>query len=144
TGSATSAVTSTEISAAKQVTRTARVVRPDRTRRRSGIGGVANPADGTDDRAVPTELRPYLGDVHVHGTGTGVRGVPPHRGEQLLPGEHPSGPGQQVGEQVELGRREVDRYPAGVYRVPGRVEHHRAGRAYPLAFRRSGGAPQHR
>src|SRR5436305_1217960 len=138
-GSATSAVTRTETSATRQVLSTARAVIVLR------IGGVADAADGPDHRGVPAELRADLGDVHVDGTGTGVRRVPPHRGEQLLPRVHPTRPVQQVGQQVELGRGEVDRGAAGLDRAPLRVEHDPAGPPYPLLpVGWTGGAAQHR
>src|SRR5207248_2662262 len=95
-GAATSAVTSTDTRATRQVTSTAREVS-------LRISGVADPAYRADHAARRAELRPYLRDVHVHRAGTGMRRVPPHRGEQLLPRVHPARPVQQVRQQVELG-----------------------------------------
>src|SRR5207248_10448203 len=141
-GNATSAVTRSDTRAARQATTTARAVTPEVTRG-LGLGGVADAADGTDHRALPAELGPYLGHVHVDGTGAGVRGVPPHRGQQLVPGEHPAGPAEQVRQQVELGRRQGHRFPTGVYRPATRVEDHLAGLAYPLPLRRPRRAAQY-
>src|SRR5437588_8674277 len=137
-GAATRAVTSTATSATRHVTSTARAVRVLR------IGGVADATDGTDDVRAVAELRPYLGDVDVDGTGTAVRRVPPDRGEQLLPGVDPARPVQQVGEQVELGRGERDRCAAGGDGAPLRVQLDRDGPAYPLPFGRATGAAQYR
>jgi hypothetical protein len=46
--------------------------------------------------------------MRVDRARAGAVGVAPHVRQQLLPPEHDAGPGQQVGQQVELGRREVD------------------------------------
>src|SRR5690349_12561708 len=100
TGTATSAVTITATTAVATVTRTAR---PVRVRKKSRIGGVPDTPDGPDQAGGGAELRPDLSHVHVDRAGAGVRGVPPDRGQQLLPGEHPSGTAQQVGQQIELG-----------------------------------------
>src|SRR3954470_23713517 len=97
TGSATSAVTITAITAVAAVTRTTCAVSEERNLR---IGGVPDAADGPDETGRVTELGADLGHVHVDRPGAGVRGIPPDRGEQLLPGEHPAGPSEQVAEQV--------------------------------------------
>src|SRR6266545_2936100 len=72
-----------------------------------------------------------------------IGGVAPHRGEQLLPREHPSGPAHQVSQQVELGRSERHRFVTGQHEPPYRVERDRADPAYPVALRRALRATQH-
>src|SRR5690348_12684749 len=107
-GSATAAVTSTEISATTHVTTTARTVSV-----LLRIRGVPDAAHRPDDRGRVAELGPDLGDMDVDGPGAGVCRVPPDAGQQLLPGEHPAGPLHEVGEQVELGRGQVDQVAGG-------------------------------
>src|SRR6266536_4385631 len=92
TGIATTAVTITETTAVAQVTRMARPLSV------LVICGVADAAHGADQPGGVAELAAHLGDVHVDGAGAGVRGVPPHRGQQLLPGEDPARPVDQVRE----------------------------------------------
>src|SRR5262249_29554341 len=113
-GNATSAVTSTEISAATHVTTTALAVRVLRKRvglrglgpagftgsatvgsstvapARSGIGRVADTAYRPDHARRRSQLRAYLCDMDIDGTGAAVCGVAPDRAEQLLAGEHPA------------------------------------------------------
>src|SRR5690242_4037798 len=135
-GAATRAVTSTDARATRQVTATARAVSEPKTLR---IGGVADAAYGADQAAVPAEFGAYLGDVYVDRTGTGMRRVPPDRGEQLLPAVHPAGPAHEVGEQVELGRREADRGVTGPHGAPLDVQGDRADLPHPGALGRPGG-----
>src|SRR3954469_22372684 len=85
-GSATSAVTITATTAVAAVTSTTWEVS---VRKALRIGGVTDAADGPDQGGRAAQLGPDLRDVHIHGPGAGVRGVPPHAGQQFLPGEHP-------------------------------------------------------
>src|SRR3954453_17270745 len=79
TGTATSNVTITATIAVAAVTST---TRPVRVRKKSRIGGVADAADGADQRGGVTQLGPDLRHVHVHRAGAGRRGVPPDAGQQ--------------------------------------------------------------
>src|ERR1700761_6853894 len=106
TGTAASAVMITETTAVATVTRT---TRPVSERKKSRIGGVADAAYGPDERGRVAQLGPHLGHVHVDRAGAGVRRVAPDAGQQLLPGEDPAGPAEQVAEQLELGRGEGQR-----------------------------------
>src|SRR3954470_18046776 len=96
TGTATSAVTITATTAVAAVTST---TRPVRVRKKLRIGGVADAAHGADQGCGVAELGPHLGDVDIDGTGTGRGRVAPDARQQLLPGEHPARPAQQVAEQ---------------------------------------------
>src|ERR1700712_2107245 len=118
TGTATSAVTITATTAVATVTSTTRLVS---VRKRLRIGGVADAPDGTDQPGRAAQLRADLGHVHVDGPGAGVRRVPPDAGQQLLPGEHPAGPAEQVPQQVELGRGEGQRGAADGDQAPARA-----------------------
>src|SRR6202042_607710 len=54
------------------------------------------------------ELAPQPRHVHVDRLVITV-GLVPHLGEQFLPRDHHAGPGGQVGEQVELAARQLER-----------------------------------
>ena len=73
--------------------------------------GLAERVADAVDRAdhVVAELAAQRPDVRVDGPGARPVAVAPHLGEQLLPGEHASGPVEQADEEVELGGREVHR-----------------------------------
>ena len=85
-------------------------------------------------------LPAHLGDVDVDGPGAGVRGVPPHRGEQLLPGEDPTGAPHQVTQQLELGRGEHHLDAVGEDPAPRRVQLTDADLPHRLGVGRGAGA----
>src|SRR5918996_3139280 len=72
---------------------------------RSGL--VPNAPHGDDRRGVP-ELPPELTDVDVDGSRVAREGVAPDPLEQLVAGEHEAVVVEELPEQVELLRRQLD------------------------------------
>src|SRR5262249_47538855 len=68
---------------------------------------VADPPHGHDRRRV-TELPAKLAHVDVHGAGVAGERVAPHALEQLVPRQHEPAVVEQLPEEVELLRRELD------------------------------------
>ncbi len=58
--------------------------------------------------AVSAQLAAQVADVDIDDVGARVVLVAPDGAQDLLAGEHPAAVAQQVGEQLELGRREPD------------------------------------
>ena len=77
---------------------------------------VADAPDG-DDRAGVAELSPELADVDVDGTGVAGERVSPHPLEELVAGEDEAAVVEELPEQVELLRCELD-LGAGDLRFP--------------------------
>src|SRR5664280_3436393 len=69
------------------------------------LGGVADAPTGDDGARVP-ELGPHLRDVDVDRTAASVVSLTPDRAQQLLARVHAPGRRHQLGQKVELGRRE--------------------------------------
>ena len=90
---------------------------------REFLGGhlVADPPDGDDRRRV-AELAPNLPNVDVDGPRIAGEGVPPHALEQLVAGEHEPAMVEELPQQVELLRRELDLLVAHVHLTPARID----------------------
>ena len=63
-------------------------------------------------RGVVLDLLAELGDVHVHGAGEGDGVVVPDGVEELLAGDDLAAVLDEVGEELELAGRDVDRLAA--------------------------------
>ena len=79
--------------------------------RSTGNGLVPGPADGPD-QGRPPELAPELADVDVHGPRAAGVAHPPHAIEEPVARVHDAGALEEVGEEVELLRRQLDRLVA--------------------------------
>src|SRR5947207_9319046 len=116
--------------------------------RRFGAGGqpqaVAHPPHRLDQRRLAgVDLLAEVADVGLEHAGVAGERVVPDRLEDLLPGEHAPGVGEEVVEEAVLGGRQLDQ-PAGPPDVAGlRVEDDVVVRQLLLAWATSGPA-QHR
>src|ERR1700686_5782554 len=61
-------------------------------------------------------------DMHVHGLGIAVEAVAPHRSDDRLTREHPSGVAQEQRKQIELFRGEAQLHGIDVNRAGGTVD----------------------
>src|SRR5579872_5133241 len=75
------------------------------------------------ERQVVPELLAQLAYVHVDGPLVPVPTLAPHPVEQLAAGERETAVGSEVGEEVELPRREAHDVRALAYLAPPRVDH---------------------
>src|SRR5262245_27814156 len=104
--------------------RSERNIRPYLRRFRRLPGGrdlVAHAPDRDDRRRVP-ELAAQLADVNVHRAGVAGEGVAPDALEQLVAREHEAAVVEQLPEQVELLRRELDLLVADAHLAPPGVD----------------------
>src|SRR5690348_10801577 len=72
--------------------------------------------------AVPGELAAQVGDVGVHDGARSAEIVVPHVVEELSAREHPPGIEQEVTEQAEFGRRELDQVAGAPHLVGVLIE----------------------
>src|SRR5262245_9563400 len=85
---------------------------------------IADPAHGVQQARLAgrLELVAQVADVHVDDVARGGGGQAPHRVEQLRAAQHLPGMSEEVVQQVELLRGEVDRASGPVRLAGGRVE----------------------
>src|SRR5699024_11371885 len=89
-------------------------------------GAVPDAADGHDDAGVlriVLDLRAQALDVHVDQAGVRAVAVSPHVAQQDVAGEDLPGLAGQLGEQVELQRRQGDQLVPATHLVPVDVDH---------------------
>src|SRR5664279_348789 len=117
--------------AAKRKAARARLTRKSATSRvlrdRRGIVGnlVADTPDG-HDRARVADLAPELAHMHVHRARVARERVAPHPLEQLVAREHEAAVIEQLPEEIELLRRQLDRIAVDGELAPARVDRDRA------------------
>src|SRR5262245_11141065 len=87
-----------------------------------GAHPVPDPPDGPDRRGV-SELPPELADVHVDGSGVARERVAPHALEQLVTREHEAAVVEELPQQVELLRCELDLLLSDANLAPAGVDH---------------------
>src|SRR5439155_7762386 len=78
---------------------------------------VADPPDG-DDRRCLAELAPELAHMDVHGPGVAGERVAPHALEELVAREDEAAVVEQLPQEIELLRRELDLLVADVHLPP--------------------------
>src|SRR4051812_1361710 len=75
-----------------------------------------------DDRRCVAELAAQLADVHVDRARVACEGVAPHALEQLVARQHEAAVIEQLPEEIELLRRELDLFLADAHLAPARVD----------------------
>src|SRR5207247_2544378 len=94
--------------------------------RRSARELVAEAVDGDDVRwrfRVGLDLLPQAGDVDVHGAREWHLVVSPYLGQQLVSRQRRAAMGDEMSQQLELARRQVDDFSAARHLRAAEVDH---------------------